>query len=443
MTFLLSLITFLIIFSILVLIHELGHFAAARKAGIKVEEFGFGLPPRMWGKKTIRQVEYKDKNGKKVKDTEEMIWSFNWIPFGGFVRMLGEDDAGKDAKNDPRAFFNRPIGWRILVVCAGVLMNFLLAWFLLTILFMVGVKPYGVVESPLFREDDKIVNAPEDFDLLSISEEGLQTNIDNGIIKIYDGIIITDFVNDKSAALKAGIMENDIITSIDQTKITNAQEFIDKIQEDLKGDGFHFQITRFQNGKKQELTKIITPGKRKRLDINFEKFPSFSPNVQVEDYNSIGVVINSKPTEIAGIKYPPLQAPIVAMKETGKLSVTTVKMLGRVISNLIGKLTLPKDVGGPVAIAQTTYYLVIFGDFMKILLFAAFISISLAVVNIMPFPALDGGRLMFLLFELITGKKPNAKWETMIHTAGFILLLMLIFIVTWSDIVRVTQSIFG
>jgi len=141
MTILISVLVFFVIFSVVILVHEAGHFLAARKSGMKVEEFGFGIPPRIVGKETSRWVVLPGKGGKKVRKKEKMTWSLNWIPFGGFVKVLGEDD-DKAVRSDPRAFGARPIGKRILFVTGGVLMNFFLGWFLLTTAFSIGCEPF-------------------------------------------------------------------------------------------------------------------------------------------------------------------------------------------------------------------------------------------------------------------------------------------------------------
>jgi len=137
---LLTIFTFIVIFGILIILHEFGHFWAARAAKVKVLEFGFGMPPKIWGKKTSREVtvQYSDESGKtkEVQETEEMEWTINAIPFGGFVRMEGE---GENSSH-PHAFNNRPLPWRMLVICGGVIMNFLLGWGLLTASFMIGVQ---------------------------------------------------------------------------------------------------------------------------------------------------------------------------------------------------------------------------------------------------------------------------------------------------------------
>ena len=123
------------------------------------------------------------------------------------------------------------------------------------------------------------------------------------------------------------------------------------------------------------------------------------------------------------------------MKEVGRLSYLTVDMLGEVVVSLVAKFTVPDTVAGPVGIAKMTHRFAQEG-FMALLQFTALISISLGVINIMPFPALDGGRFLFIIFEAISRKRPSPKWEAIIHSVGFVLLMMLIFVITWNDIVN-------
>ncbi|MBN1258381.1 site-2 protease family protein, partial [Candidatus Peregrinibacteria bacterium] len=132
----LTVIAFIVIFSLLILVHEWGHFFAARKAGIKVEEFGIGLPPR--AKKL-----FKDKKG--------TLYSFNWIPFGGFVRLFGEDSHDPKVLRDRKSFASKTKWARSAVILAGVFMNFVLAWMLITVGFSFGMKPFMVTDADLAR----------------------------------------------------------------------------------------------------------------------------------------------------------------------------------------------------------------------------------------------------------------------------------------------------
>ncbi len=391
MTILLSILAFLIIFSALVLVHEFGHYIAARKSGVYVKEFGFGLPPRLWGKETSRWVTYKDKSGKKIRRKEKMIWSLNWIPFGGFVRMLGEDDTSKEIKNDPRAFFNRPLGSRILIVVAGVLMNFLMAWVLLTIAFSIGAQP------------------------LLINEKEAKNYLETGVMERSNGVVlesITPEIKEK-AELEAG----DIILSINNKEVNSPKEITSLLETaNLTNDAIELKIKR----------------------ISEEEDLLFTTNIAIGSGEKLGTLYPIPPIEkVNNLKLPVHKAGFYSLVKIGKFSVLTVEAFGKTIGKIIRTASPPDNVSGPVGIARLTHQFVQLGDIMTLILFTAMISISLAVLNIMPLPALDGGRLMFLLFELFTGKKPSVKWEAMIHGIGFALLLALIAVVTYSDILKI------
>lgn len=167
--YLLTALVFIFIFSLLILIHEFGHFWMAKRAEVKVEEFGLGLPPRIFGKKK-----------------GETLYSLNWIPFGGFVRLLGEDPTDKKSKDNPRSFSNKTPWQQLTIICGGVLMNFLLAFFLLTIGFFFGMEPLYAseeefldgmragdiqVEHGLYLEEENLVLYPGLDDLQTVTSE--------------------------------------------------------------------------------------------------------------------------------------------------------------------------------------------------------------------------------------------------------------------------------
>ncbi|QQS59908.1 site-2 protease family protein [Candidatus Peregrinibacteria bacterium] len=375
-------IVFVLIFSLIILIHEGGHFWAARFGKIKVEEFGFGLPPKACGWKN-------KKSG--------VLYSLNWIPFGGFVRMLGEDDRDKKAQKDPHAFGNRPLWARIFTVCAGVMMNFLLGWILLTVGYTIGMKP--------------ILISPEDVDHA----------VANGIVLTDDAGVLIAKVVPNSPAEKAGLLSGDFITGIDNiVPVQTAQEFLDAKNRGLRGKEFHLQILRrtYSSTGQIETEKRIVALVPLDEEGNMGIYPSDDPSI----------------TAILPVQYAPHKAAWQAAKDVGNLSHYTVVMLGDVVSSLVSKLTVPDGVGGPVAIVKATHHFVSLGEVMEIVKFAALLSISIGVINIMPVPALDGGRLIFLLFEGIFRRKPLPKWEPIIHGVGFILLILFLIAITWKDL---------
>ena len=359
----LTAIAFIIIFSILVLIHEWGHFTAARRAGIKVEEFGLGLPPL----------------AKKIaKDKKGTTYTLNWIPFGGFVRLFGEDSEDPDVLKDKRSFASKTIWQRTTVILAGVFMNFVLAWIIITIGFTVGMKPFLV------------------------THEDIEKGIESGLIETQDGIYVS-----KAPVEESAFQDGDMIISIDGIGAVESSMLIDVIE-----------------GNKIYKLNVVRADKKEAII-----------EVQTNEEGKFGIEISDQKmiTNVKNISYPFYIAPIKAGKEVGRLSVLTVKMFGNVIVSLVAKLTIPEGVAGPVGIAKMTHRFVQEG-FMALMQFMALISISLGVINVMPFPALDGGRFLFIVFELIFRRKANAKWERIIHTTGFGLLMILIVVITWNDI---------
>lgn len=361
-----TILVFIVVFSILVLAHEWGHFYVARKSGIKVEEFGIGFPPR------AKQL-YKDKKG--------TIYSLNWIPIGGFVRLYGEDSADPKVLKAKNSFASKTVLQRSLVIVAGVLMNFILAWFLMTICFTVGTKP------------------------LLVTEGDLQTAQAEGLIEAKQVLYVHEIVPG-SPLSESDLAPGDLITQINGKEVPAASELSGMFKA---GEPVQLKVLRGE----REGILVTAPDESGKLGFSVSNTPYI---VYLKD-----------------LKYPFYQAPGMAAREVGRLSYLTLKMLGDVVVSLIGKLAVPAGVAGPVGIARMTYGFVQEGA-MALLQFAALLSISLGVLNIMPFPALDGGRFLFILFEVIARRRPNAKWEATIHGIGFALLMILILLVTWNDI---------
>lgn len=359
---LLTLIVFLLILSVLVLVHEFGHFFAAKKLGIRVEEFGIGLPPRIFGIKL-----------------GETVYSVNYLPIGGFVRLYGEEGlAGKDsdAKTvQKRAFFKRPVWQRSLVIVAGVLMNFLLAVVVISYLFTQGVMV------PVNR------------------------------------VHIEKVISDTPAAI-VGLKEGDIIKNIKFQTANSQYQIIDiktgdqlsKTTKDYLGKDIILVIER--NG------KILELGLVPRLD-----YP--------QDQGPMGIVISNYEEK----RYSLSQAPIMGLKESLVLSWELAKGIGNTLWKMIMLKPVSKDVAGPIGIAQMTGEAIKFGE-NAVLEMLGLLSLNLAIINILPFPALDGGRLLFVVIEGATGKKVKTNWERYIHQFGMAILLFLVILVTINDLMR-------
>lgn len=363
----LTILVFIVVFSVLVLAHELGHFYFARRAGIHVEEFGIGFPP------TAKKL-FTDKKG--------TVYTLNWIPIGGYVKLYGEDSDDPKVLRAKGSFASKSILQRSLVILAGVLMNFLLAWVLMTITLTVGVKPLIVTQSDLDQ-------AAKD-----------------GLIKVTQVLDVHE-IQPGSPLGATDLAPGDLITEINGREVPEAS----KLSTELK-PGQTVVLTVLRNDRQGTLT--VTADKNGKLGFSISNAPYV--------------------TYLKDQRYPWYQAPVKAGIQVGHLSYLTLKMVGEVVVSLVRKLAVPAGVAGPVGIAKMTY------GFMKegviaLLQFGALLSISLGVLNIMPFPALDGGRLLFIVFELILRRRPNAKWESVIHMIGFALLMLLLVVVTWNDIV--------
>lgn len=359
---LVTILAFIIILSVLVLVHEAGHFIMAKLFGIKVEEFGFGLPPRIGGIKF-----------------GETLYSINWLPIGGFVKLYGEDEAGsgsvkvskKEIKDDlGRAFFARPIWQRFTVIFAGVFMNFVLAVALLSFLF-------AVVGVPI---------------------PGNKVNV--------------DVVVKNSPADKAGLKVGDTIESIGGTPITSTTQLIAITRKHL-GEKLIFKV----EDQKSKIKEIqITPRK-----------------VYPPTEGAMGIAISQNDTIK---KYPWYEAPFVGTKEAIHETSLIANGLVMIVVQIFTKGSVPSDVAGPVGIAQLTGVVVSNGIY-AVLSFVALLSLNLALVNVLPIPALDGGRLLFIVIEAIFRKKVNQQVEGYAHMIGMAVLLGLIALITLHDLYRI------
>lgn len=372
-----SIAVFIFTLLILVLIHELGHFLMAKKFNIKVEEFGFGIPPRAWGKKI-----------------GETLVSVNWLPLGGFVRLLGEDEVDKKILSDKRSFASAPVGKRIIVVVAGVAMNLLFAWLIF----------YFILASQNFK-----VQLPLIFDYKFAGVE--QTTVSQ---------IYISFVAANSPAEDAGIKSGDQVVALNDRPITDQEELISQTKK-LAGEKIKLTLANQQNEKRE-------------VEVTPRKNPP-------ENEGPLGVGL--LPVKTALLDYrTPLQKIFSAPIHSWNLISYSGNILGKLISQSFVQKSLEPvshSVAGPVGITLLANTILTSTDkpLFAYLDFIALLSLNLAVVNLLPIPALDGGRLFFLLIELVTGKKLHAQVEKLIHTIGFALLLGLTLLITFSDLKKI------
>lgn len=361
-------IAFFLLLSVLILIHEWGHYYAAVRAGVVVEEFGFGLPPKA---KTL--FTYK---GTK--------FTFNWIPFGGFVRLKGENAIEKAEHLAPGSFGAASIFARCVILCAGVFMNFILAVVILTIGFSIGrwVPTYT-------------------------STAALEAAINSGQIKAQLGVQVQSVAPD-SGATSAAVPVGSIVTAVNNTVVTDITD-----------------VTTIQEGERSVVYTLLTGEK---LDQTIQK------TVNLTD-GKAGIVLSM----IAYNVESPLRNPIwslgLALRESYIMVGQTLKGIGQLFVSLASSGRVPQEISGIVGIAQLTHASVQAG-LMTYLKLVALLSLSLAALNILPFPALDGGRLMFVLAEAISRRRVNRQFELSVNIIGFLALLILIIIITYHDIAR-------
>lgn len=351
-----TLIVFVVVISLLVFVHELGHFLTARKLCVDVEEFGFGFPPRIAGVKRGNTV-----------------YSINWIPFGGFVRMKGESP---DAPREPNSFIAQATGRRFVILAAGVLMNYLLAIVLFSIGFSIGL-PTAV-------------------------EPGIT---DTHVSNVHAEIVSTDAGSPASAA---GIKAGDTIAAINTTDIESTDQVRTMLQDTADAQ---VSIIVLRNGK--TLTLPVTPVKSS--DGSYR----------------IGIGI----TDVGTLSYPFPESIAQGFMLTGNVTGQIFQSFGTLLHDLVIERKVSADLSGPVGVVVLTGQAVRLG-WSYLIQFVALLSVTLAVVNFFPLPALDGGRALFVLIEMFRGKAINQRVESLIHAIGFYALIALVLLISVHDLQR-------
>jgi regulator of sigma E protease len=340
---------FLLVLFIVVLAHEIGHYATAKLFGVRVLEFGFGYPPR------IASVKYGDTD-----------YSLNLLPLGGFVKLAGEEDPkAKDS------LAGKGYGTRLLVLAAGSIMNALLPLLLFSIAYMV---PHDMIE----------------------------------------GSVLIDDVSANSPAAAAGILPGDTVLEVEGHQINSTNDIGRYIQLNL-GNETAFLLER-ADGAIEEVMLV----------------PRWDPPAEE---GSAGVVVSNVDPVIVSESLPFFKAIGTGINQTGE---TMVLFKNALLGLVTG--TAEFNIAGPVGIAELT------GQFAEaglspLLEFTAFFSINLAIVNLLPLPALDGGRIAFVLVEWARrGKRVDPKTEGKIHLVGFLLLIGFMVAVTFQDIINIVSG---
>ncbi len=352
-----TIIIFLLVLAILIFVHELGHFLAARACGIRVDAFALGFGPKIFSKKV-----------------GETTYSLNLIPFGGYVKIFGEnpDDESINGSDRERSFVHKTKLQQIFVLFAGILFNFIFAWILIIFAFSNGV-PASVESYPEYND------------------------------KMLDQHILVSFVNVGSPADKAGLKAGD-------TLVANSTETVQKAINDSKTNGV--DITYIRGGVEKTVKVVAEEG-------------------IVEGKFAIGIAMDN----VGTLKLPFGRSVLESLRFTlHNISETFVGLYKLILGAFKGTSDL-SSVTGPVGIAGMVGDAAKLG-FTYLLMFTAIISINLGVLNLIPFPALDGGRILFVMIEAIIRRPINPAVANTMNAIGFVILIGLMLVVTYRDIVH-------
>lgn len=367
----LKILAALLIFGIIIMVHEFGHFIVAKWMKVRVDEFAIGMGPKLfsWGK-------------------GETKYSLRLLPLGGFCAMEGEDedaptpaamggnaDRELPAVSDGRSFAEKPVWRRILIVVAGAAMNLVLG-------FLVLLVAVGFCVTP--EKDGKVY-----FSSLTIAQ-----------------------LSETASSYKTGLRVGDTILQLDGESVITDMDVSMIMQSDEDGV---FDITVRRDGKKVYLENVTFP------------------------------LVEDAKTGVRYLDYEFLVQPVprtflTTIQQTGKTECSMAVMVWRSLGDLISGTYGLNDLSGPVGtvdyIGDAVSQAVSLEGIYTLLQMVALITINVGVFNLLPLPALDGGRLLFLIFEGITRKKVPAKFEGLVHFIGLILLFLLMIVVTFSDVRR-------
>lgn len=359
-------LTFLIVifsFGFIVFVHELGHFAIAKRVGIRVYEFALGFGPRLLGRKR-----------------GETEYNLRIFPFGGFVRMEGEDDPESDP-NDPGSFQNKPVLSQIAVLGGGCFMNYVCA---LVVFVFIGFA-HGI---------PTIVRA---------------------------SVAVISNVEKESPAARAGLLQGDKVVNVDGKTIANWEDLIASVSPN---PGKELKVTVLRDGQEQV----------------FKVVPREKTGDDGKKVGQLGV-LNS---QLLTVQFEPATSGFQVFQETGawlgRITILPAVIVHKMISKQIEPKTVAENMGGPLLIGQM-FFEIYHQGVWALLFFWAFICASVGAFNLIPFPALDGARMLFLGFGAIRGRPLDPRKEGMVHMVGLMLLLSVMVLFTIQDVSRMIKGV--
>lgn len=332
----------ILLFCIMIFPHELGHFIAARRVGVKVNEFAFGMGPAIW-----------------KKQGPETLYSIRLFPVGGFCAMEGEDEES----NEPRAFGNKKPWQKIVVLAAGSFMNIICAIVIMSL--VIGIMGFTTT--------------------------------------------VVGQVTEDLPAKAAGILEGDKLLKIDDTEI---EQWTD-VSKALQASGGEEVVVTLERDKQVETVSVV---------------PQLTEGVDAQGNPAQGYVLGVT----CKISHNPFMAVVDGAQSTWNMTKMMFSALGQLFTGEAGVDELSGPVGMINMVSQTTEYGFWYYGFLT-----ALICVNLAIINLLPLPALDGGRIIFVIYTMITGKTVSEKVEGAIHMVGMALLLALMVFVTMNDITRI------
>ncbi|HEX7017908.1 MAG TPA: RIP metalloprotease RseP [Patescibacteria group bacterium] len=416
-------VLFILVLSFLVIIHECGHFFAAKWAKVKVEEFGLGYPPL-----AVKLFTWKN-----------TLFSLNWIPFGGFVRMEGEeleesiqqpDSNPKKNKTAEYPFYTRSAWQRLVVILAGVTVNFLFAFLAFSIYFTLNGIPA--------LSDMVTIQSPEQVTSISIGTEDYSVANTEELQQYLDQFNQSQprigFIAPHSPAEEAQIPTNVKITQVqfedEVTPITNSLEVVEFVNAHA-GQKIKLSTT-------LPCTGITCPTETNTYDVYIrtdEELTNPSKEGKLGIHFDYSLMVH----------YPLWQMPFrgtwYGFQQALYMGIFILQSLGDIVYLAVAEAKVSPEVGGPIAIVDQANQAGLFErGALEVLYFMGMLSVNLAIINLLPIPALDGGRAVFILLEKVIGKRTLVKFEGYANYAGFVFLIGLMVLITARDLYNVFIS---